>query len=419
MKLKFKTAYRAFLGLLLVPLGWAVWAGAQTPAPTNAAAKAAGLTNAVAVPKTPFDIDKIPPLTFGLDRIEWLQVPLLGKPLWHYVAFVLYIVLALVVSKLIDYLVQARLKKWAASTETKFDDILIELLDGPIKIITFVILLDFGLDMFSWPPLINVYLSKGLTLVVAGSLTYMVLKCIDFLMAWWKQRATQGSDKTLDELLFPIIRKSLKIFVIIVAVLVTSEGLGIPMKSAIASLSIGGLAIGLAAQDTLANLFGAVAVFIDKPFRIGDRIKLDNVDGAVETIGLRSTRVRSLEGHLITVPNKTMGSATITNITRRPHIKTELNIGITYDTSPEKIQRAVALLEEIFHSHPMTQEVSVCFNRFEESALNIQVVHWWKSTDQKSYLKGMQELNLKIKERFDAEKIEFAFPSQTVYHKEA
>ena len=417
IKRKLETGYRAFLGLLILALGWAIWANAQTT--TNVPGKPNPATNAIASAKALLEIDKIPPLTFGLDRVEWLQGPLLGKPLWHYIAFVIYILLALVVSKLIDYLVHARLKQWAARTEVQFDDILIELLDGPIKIITFVILLEFGLDMFSWPPAINNYLSKGLTLIVAASLTYMVLKCIDFLMAYWKQRAAQGPDKTLDELLFPIIRKSLKVFVVIVAVLVTSEGLGIPMKSAIASLSIGGLAVGLAAQDTLANVFGAVAVFIDKPFRIGDRIKLDAVDGVVESIGLRSTRVRNLEGHLITVPNKTMGSATITNVTRRPHIKTELNIGITYDTPPEKVQRAVSVLEEIFRSHPMTQDVSVCFNQFEESALNIQVVHWWKSTDHKAYLKGLQELNLKIKERFDAEKIEFAFPSQTVYHKEA
>ena len=114
--------------------------------------------------------------------------------------------------------------------------------------------------------------------------------------------------------MFPIIRKSLKVFIIVVAALVTLDNLGVNITAAIASLSIGGLAVGLAAQDTLANLFGAVAIFLDKPFKVGDRIQVDNVDGPVESIGLRSTRVRNLDGHLVTIPNKTMGNATITNV---------------------------------------------------------------------------------------------------------
>src|ERR1051325_12133922 len=109
----------------------------------------------------------------------------------------------------------------------------------------------------------------------------------------------------MDEQLFPVIRKSLKLFVLVVAVLVTLDNIGVNITAAIASLSIGGLAIGLAAQDTLANLFGAVAVFVDKPFRIGDTIKLSDVEGTVESIGMRSTRVRNPDGFLVTVPNKT------------------------------------------------------------------------------------------------------------------
>src|SRR6185295_7219143 len=116
-------------------------------------------------------------------------------------------------------------------------------------------------------------------------------------------RTGENRDKTFDEQLFPIIRKSLKLFVIVVATLVTLDNIGVNITAAIASLSIGGLAVGLAAQDTLANLFGAVAVFVDKPFRIGDAIKLESVTGNVEAIGMRSTRVRNLEGHLVSIPN--------------------------------------------------------------------------------------------------------------------
>ena len=204
---------------------------------------------------------------------------------------------------------------------------------------------------------------------------------------------------------------------VVVAALLTLQNLGLNITSLIASLSIGGLALSLAAQDTLSNLFGAVAVLTDKPCKVGDSIRVDNVEGTVEAIGLRSTRVRNLDGHLVSIPNKTMGNATITNITQRPNIKTVMNIGLTYDTSAEKVKRAAAILEEVLQRHPSTHEVVVGFNRFSDSALNIQVVHWWKGTNNKEYLAGMQDLNLEIKERFDAEKINFAFPSSTVYLK--
>src|SRR2546423_13244297 len=236
-------------------------------------------------------------------------------------------------------------------------------------------------------------------------------------MGYWRQRTVADTDRTFDEQLFPIIRKSLKVFVVVVAVLITSQNLGINITTALAGLSVGGLALGLAAQDTVANLFGAVAIFMDKPFRIGDRIQLDSVDGTVETIGLRSTRVRNLDGHLITVPNKTMGNSTITNVTRRPNIKTVMNIGITYDTSTEKVKRALRILKEIYKDHPKTFDCLISFNKFADSALNIEVIHWWNSTDYKEYLAGMQEMNLAVKERFDEAAIAFAFPTQTLYLK--
>jgi MscS family membrane protein len=113
--------------------------------------------------------------------------------------------------------------------------------------------------------------------------------------------------------------------------------------------------------------------------------------------------------------NKTVGNATITNIAERPHIRTVMNFGITYDAGREDIQKAVDILNEVYRQHPHTEDVMVGFNKFADSALNIQVIHWWKNTDGKAHLAGMQELNLAIKERFDAAGIGFAYPTQTLY----
>jgi MscS family membrane protein len=419
MKQKLELIVRIYVFALVALLFWAVWTEAQTntvPA-TNAASRRAA-AGAAGSSRGNSIVNK-DQLTFGLDQIEVLnhQWPS-GIPLWQYFASLIYIFLALCVSKLLDSLTRVWLKKWAERTKTKFDDLLIGLLSGPVKIVVFVIFLKIGLEVFDWGSVVNNILDKGLKIIVAGTITYAVLKLIDLSMGYWKERAAVETDRTFDEQLFPIIRKTLKVFVTVVAVLVTSQNLGFNITAAIAGLSVGGLALGLAAQDTVAHLFGAVAIFIDKPFRIGDRIQLDSVDGMVETIGLRSTRLRSLDGHLITIPNKTMGNATITNITRRPNIKTVMDIGITYDTPTVKVKRALQILKEVYKDHPQTHDCLISFNKFADSALNIQVVHWWNSTDHKEYLVGLQGMNLTVKERFDLEGIGFAFPTRTLYVKQ-
>jgi MscS family membrane protein len=353
-----------------------------------------------------------------LDRFPFLDRQVFNIPLWQFAVSLIYIFLAFYISKFLDFLTRVWLKRWAEKTATKFDDLVLEVLNGPIKIVAFIIFLRIGLEVFIWPPMVQTVLAKGFTIVIAWTLTYMTLKFVDLVMGYWRQRAKPEQDRGFEDQLFPVIRKSLKVFIIVVGALVTLDNIGVNVTAAIASLSIGGLAIGLAAQDTLANLFGAVAIFVDKPFRIGDRIQLDGVDGTVEAIGMRSTRVRNLDGFLVTVPNKTMGNATITNVTRRPTIKTVINFGLTYETTTGQLKRAVQILEEIYRGHPQTHDVIITFNNFADSSLNINVVHWWKGTDGRACLAGMQEMNFKVKERFEAEHLDFAFPSRTIYLKQ-
>ncbi len=358
-------------------------------------------------------------LTFGLDRVPWLQAkPLAGVPLWQFLASLIYIFLAFYASKLLDRFIRERVQRWTAKTKTKLDDVLVGLVRGPVKVVTFVVLLHVGMRVYSWPAGMAVFLSNALKIIVACSITYVLVKAIDTLIGLWHERAATPGHAEFSKQLLPLLSRTFKVFIVIVAVLVTSQNLGFNVTGLIASLSIGGLAVGLAAQDTLANLFGAVAVLMDKPFKVGDRIQLDTVDGTVEAIGFRSTRVRHLDGYLVTIPNKTMGNATIINVSARPNIKTVMNVGVTYDTPAEKVQRAMAILEAVLKPHPKTVDLIISFNKFESSSLNILVVHWWNSTDFRAYLEEFQTLNLQIKQRFDAEGINFAFPTQTVYLKQ-
>ncbi len=256
-------------------------------------------------------------LNFGLDQVQPLKTTLFEIPLWQYLASLIYIFLAFYVSKLLDLLIRGRLRQWVRKSSTPLDDLLLELLRGPIKIITFVSLLHVGLRVFAWPDWISRWITKSLHIVVAVSLTYVALKFIDAVSSYWKQKMTGHENKPFSEQLLPIIRNTLKVFTVVVASVLTLQNLGLNVTSLIASLSIGGLALSLAAQDTLSNLFGAVAVLTDKPFLVGDHIKFDQVDGIVEAVGLRSTRVRTIDGNLVSIPNRTMGNAIITQLATR------------------------------------------------------------------------------------------------------
>jgi len=412
MNRSFRAIHLIGLSVLAATALWAAWAAA--PATTNALPHTTVL-DAASNAATRVVEEHKDLLTFGLDRVEPLNTTVLGQPVWRFIAAVIYLLLAFYSSKALDWLITGRLKKWAAKTETEFDDLLLEVVHGPIKVIAFVIFLHVGLRMFTYPAVLEVYLSKGLQIVVAWSLTYMAVKGVRILLGYWQRKLSHQPDRVLDEQLFPLLRKVLTAAIVLVAVLLTCENVGININSVLAGLSIGGLALGLAAQDTVANLFGAVAIFLDKPFQLGDRIRIDTFDGSVESVGLRSTQVRNLDGHLVTIPNKTVGNATITNVSRRPNIKTEMGLGIAYDTSPTKIREATAILEEIYRAEPKTTDLIIGFDRFADSSLNLKIVHWWGGLDFKEYVAGMHELNLRVKERFDTAGIAFAFPTQTVY----
>ena len=411
MKWRFAWVYGLGLAVLLGGAFWSVWVSAQPATNVPAATATNGL------PRVLIKLDGHP-LTFGLDQLEFLRDnTFLEQPLWKYAASLVYIALAFGVAWLIDSIVNVWLKRWASRKPATQGDWLLDLLRGPVKVVVFIIFLNVGLNIFEWPERAQLLLSHAFIVVVACAVTYVVLKLVDLLIGLWRQRMATTQDKVFADQLLPLLSKFGKVLIVIIAGLLTADNLNIRIGSALAGLSIGGLALGLAAQDTVANLFGAVAIFLDKPFNLGDRIKILTVDGTVESIGLRSTRVRNLEGHHVTIPNKTMGNEIITNITRRPSIKTEMNFGLTYDTPAAKVQRATAILQEILGTHPRTGDLIISFNRFADSALNILVVHNWNGSDPKAHFADLQTLNLKIKERFDAEKIDFAFPSQTIYLK--
>ena len=253
-----------------------------------------------------------------------------------------------------------------------------------------------------------------LLIVALGWLTYSLVDVVDL----WLRRLTSRAASRMDGMLVPLARKSLRVTVVILVLLQLATSLSDkPLTSLLAGLGVGGLAVALAAQDTLKNFFGSLVILADKPFEMGDRIVIDGHDGPVEEVGFRSTRIRTLEGHL-TIPNGEMANKTILNIGKRPYIRRLTNITITYDTPPAKVQRAVEIIREILKDHEGMRPdfpPRVYFNEFNNASLNLIVIYWYHPPNYWDFLAFNERVNCVILKRFNEEGIEFAFPTQTLY----
>lgn len=352
--------------------------------------------------------------TFGLHRVAALQTEVGGYPLWQYCASFLWILLAFAVAQLIDFVMTQQLRRITARTRTDIDDKLIEVLHMPIKATVTLVMLNAGVHVFTWPDWVEKILSTAFAVAVGGTIIYLALRLVDLLMIVVERKFFSGDAQTA-RLMMPVLRKSLKVFVTIIGALTLAQYMGLPITSVVAGLGIGGIAVALAAQNTLANVFGTITILADRPFRVGDRVQIDKFDGTVETIGLRSTRIRTLEGHLVTLPNKIVADSGITNISLRPNIRQIFTISLTYDTTPEKMREALQIARDVIRNHPLTHDCIVNWRDYGPHSLDIFVVYWAKTTDFKQFLAALEEINLELKARYDAAKLNFAFPTRTIH----
>jgi MscS family membrane protein len=248
-------------------------------------------------------------------------------------------------------------------------------------------------------------------------LTWTAIRLVDLLIFWWEERLRRNEREDAIVLLRPA-RTAIRVTLVIVAVLFWLDNIGLKVSTLLAGLGVGGLAFALAAQDTLKNLLGSIMILLDKPYKVGQRIVAKGHDGIVEEIGLRSTRIRLLTGHQTTIPNEEMAKIDIENIGQRPHIRRLTNIGITYDTPPEKIEKAVDIILKILDNHEgMDLELPprAYFNEYHPYSLNILVLYWYHPADYWGYMKFSQWVNLQIAREFQKDGIKFAFPTSTTY----
>lgn len=252
--------------------------------------------------------------------------------------------------------------------------------------------------------------------VIVAYVLYQGVELMDSCM----RRVTSRTQTTLDDMMVPLVRKTLRTLVVVLGLVQIAQQLSDkPITSILAGLGVGGLAVALAAQDTIKNFFGSLVIFADHPFQLGDRIIAGGEDGVVEEVGMRSTRIRTLDGHLVTVPNGELANMMVRNISKRPFVKRVAEIGVTYDTPPDKVERAMEIIKTFLNEHNEKMHpdfpARVHFNNFNSCSLNIQVIYWFAPPDYWTFLDFDQQFNLSVLRQFNDAGIEFAFPTQTLY----
>ena len=367
----------------------------------------------------------------GKDWVGALNYEWNGNELWRFGLLLGLILVTLVFGRSVRYVLRRAAKRLREKTGLELLGMFLDCVSRPGALVIFALGIYVSRSCFEFSLIEGAegFSEKTFKLwgkisyaLLIGAAAYFLYRLVD-IVEHYLRRWTSRTETKLDDMLVPITRKGLRIFIVVVSGMFIADNiLEQDIGTILAAAGIGGLAFALAAKDTIANFFGSVTIFADRPFQVGERIRVGGFDGPVEEVGLRSTRVRTLTGHQVSVPNSLIVNEIVENIGRRPYIRRLANITISYETSVEKVARAVAIVKEVLGA---VEEINgdaelpprVFFNEFNDWSLNLLVLYWFKPPDYWRFQAVNERVNLAIMREFAAEGIEFAFPSQTLYLK--
>jgi small-conductance mechanosensitive channel len=338
-----------------------------------------------------------------------------NNTLYEYaVAFVMFLA-ALVVLKIFQVIILGRLKKLAQKTKTDIDDVLLEIV-GSVKPPLYLLLSFYiGYQYLNFPEKVD----KVVGFVIFVLLVYEVIRSISRLIDYFVDRQT-GQQKTEGEKkqtksLMGMLKTFVMIALWIVAAILILSNYGVNVSSIIASLGIGGLAVALAVQNILSDIFSSFSIFIDKPFEIGDYIQIGTDSGTVEKIGLKTTRLRTLQGEELVVSNKELTSARVQNFKKLKNRRVVFNLGVVYGLPVTKLRAIPKIVKDVVRTKAGIKFGRCHFKTFGDYSLNFEVVYTVESGDYKDYMDVNQKINFDIYREFEKEGIDFAYPTQTVF----
>lgn len=348
--------------------------------------------------------------------LSYFEIELLaGNTVGSVAGFAITLMAAMVLSKLVTLLFRGRLKDWASKTSTQFDDQVLLMLERPLSLFLLGVGARTSIEFLHLPEALDKLLGNTLTVVLTVFVAWGITRVQDAVRIVFIDPRVLASETKLDDQLVPIADRSLKVVVWSLAILIAFSNLGYDILSLLTGLGIGGLAVAMAAQATLSNLLGSVTIFADQPFQVDDYIEVSGHRGVVTDVGLRASRLRTLEGYVVNIPNSAVVDQPVINHTIDGSWRHDLTLGLVYDTSYEQLENGMEMLEQILEEHPRVADYVVRFTDFGASALEISVAFFVPDGDIGVFLDTRSEVNLAIKRAFDEAGLSFAFPSMSVY----
>jgi MscS family membrane protein len=335
---------------------------------------------------------------------------------WQWLGLLLLIVGGVILDRLVTMILARSARRAFARFLPNADAGIVPRVVRPAGMLAMSVAWWVGVRMLALPESVLGVLSVAVKLVFAASGVWMAYRLTDIVGEIFVQRASK-TDSKLDDLLVPLIRKSLKIFIVAFGLVFVADNLNVDISSLLTGLGLGGLAFALAAQDTVKNLFGSLTVLMDKPFAVGDAIILGEIQGNVEEVGFRSTRIRTFHDSLITVPNADLINTAVENMTLRTFRRWRTTLSLTYDTPPEKIEAFCEGVRELIRHHPITRKESfqVWANEYSAASLDVLLNVFFRTRDLTEELRARHELFLDILRLARDLGVEFAFPTQTLH----
>ena len=357
-------------------------------------------------------------LARALDSLgPWAQHRFLGLPVWQYVGLFVLLLVGFIVQRLCVFLIGYKTRKLAGRVEQRYLERGLHRIDRPVGGLAMAGVLTFGIPMLQLPLRLTVLALLATRVLAAFSAVWLFYRLIDVLADWLSSKAAK-TDTKLDDQLVPLLRKTFKVFTTVVGGIFILQNLDVDVGSLLAGLGLGGLAFALAAKDTVANFFGSVMIFIDKPFQIGDWVKLpDGVEGTVEEVGFRTTKVRTFYNSLVTVPNGNLVSTSIDNLGVRQYRRYSTTIGLTYDSPPEKVEAFCQAIRELIEDlDGMRKDMYIVeLKDFGPSSLEIMLYCFMQTPTWQDEMRVRTELNLRIMRLVARMGLAFAFPTQTIH----
>lgn len=342
-----------------------------------------------------------------------LENELWGNTIENWGISILIILGAIIIVKLLSLLGKKVIKPFVTGTDNHLDDVIFYSLEAPVKFAIILLGIWIAIHRLVYPDSFVKVVDNTYSILIVLDITWFFGRLFSSLLqVYWGKQSNGQANKMM-----PIIKRTILVIVWLIGIVMALSNVGVNISALLGTLGIGGIAFALAAQDTVKNVFGAFTILTDKPFSIGDTIRVDSYEGTVVDVGVRSTKIMNYDKRIITFPNYKITDTSIVNISSEPMRRVVLNLGLTYDTTSEKMKEALELLKSIpkrvenVSSNP--SDIVAVFTEYSDSALVIMYIYFIEK--QGDILGVTSNMNMEILAAFNKAGLNLAFPTRTVY----